>query len=192
MKSPIPSKIIETKRTRLRPFTINDSEAMYELYCDPETMKYWSNQPVTDLAGAEKLVQADLEWVENGEAVLWAITAPPSDKALGKCVLFQFSRENRRAEVGFALNRSHWGQGLMTEVVSSMIDFAFDELDLHRLEADSDTENAGSLTLLEKLGFQHEGMFRQRWRVYGEWQDSAMLGLLKPDWQARKLSADQS
>ena len=80
----------------------------------------------------------------------------------------------------------------MTEVMSSMIDFAFDELDLHRLEADSDTENTGSLALLEKLGFQHEGLFRQRWRVYGEWQDSAMLGLLKPDWQARKLSADQS
>jgi RimJ/RimL family protein N-acetyltransferase len=185
MSDPIPSRIIDTKRTRLRPLRIEDSAAMFELYADPEAMKYWSNQPVSDLAGAEKLVQDDIDWVAGGNAVLWAITEHGSDKALGKCVLFQFSKENGRAEIGYALNRSHWGQGLMTEIASAVIDYAFNELDLHRIEADSDTENEGSIGLLEKLGFQHEGMFRQRWRVYGEWQDSAMLGLLKPDWEAR-------
>ena len=60
----------------------------------------------------------------------------------------------------------------------AVIDFAFNTLNLHRIEADVDTENAGSLALLEKLGFQREGLFRERWFVYGKWQDSVMLGLI--------------
>jgi ribosomal-protein-alanine N-acetyltransferase len=192
MAQPIPSQILETARTLLRPLSLEDSEAMYEVYSDPETMKYWSSQPVNSIEGARKLVQADVDWVKQGSAVLWAIAEPSSNKALGKCVLFQFSKENQRAELGYVLNREHWGIGLMTEVMTKVIDFAFDELGLHRLEADTDTLNAGSLALLGKLGFQQEGMFRHRWKVYGEWQDSAMLGLLKPDWEASGLSGNKA
>ena len=67
--------------------------------------------------------------------------------------------------------------------MSAMVTFAFDDLGLHRLEADTDPGNTGSLRLLEKLGFRQEGLFRDRWFVYEEWQDSVMLGLLKPDWR---------
>lgn len=192
MAQPLPTRILETARTLLRPLRLEDSEAMYEIYSDPETMEYWSSQPVKSIEGARKLVQADVDWVKQGSAVLWAIAEPSSNKALGKCVLFQFSKENQRAELGYVLTRERWGIGLMTEVMTKVIDFAFDELGLHRLEADTDTLNAGSLALLGKLGFQQEGVFRQRWKVYGEWQDSAMLGLLKPDWEASGLSGNKA
>lgn len=192
MAQALPTRILETARTLLRPLRLEDSEAMYEIYSDPETMEYWSSQPVKSIEGARKLVQADVDWVKQGSAVLWAIAEPSSNKALGKCVLFQFSKENQRAELGYVLNRERWGIGLMTEVMTKVIDFAFDELGLHRLEADTDTLNAGSLALLGKLGFQQEGVFRQRWKVYGEWQDSAMLGLLKPDWEASGLSGNKA
>jgi RimJ/RimL family protein N-acetyltransferase len=163
--------------------TIRDSEAMFEVYSDMQTMEYWSAEPVPDLAGAQERVQADLDWVENGHALLWTITAPPSDKALGKCVVFQFSPENRRAEIGYVINRSHWGQGLMTEALEAMIDFAFGRLKLHRIEVDTDPENTGSMRLMDKLGFRREGLFRERWYVHGKWHDSQMLALLKAEWK---------
>jgi RimJ/RimL family protein N-acetyltransferase len=155
-------------------------------------MKHWSNQPVADLAGAEKLVQEDIDWVLKGDAMVWSITKPPSDKALGKFIFFQFSHENRRAEVGYVLNRDHWRQGLMTEVLTRMLEFAFEDLDLHRLEADIDNDNHASLRLLQKLGFIREGLFRQRWCVYGEWTDSVMLGLLKTDWSKSGISTGEA
>ena len=99
---------------------------------------------------------------------------------IGKCILFQYSADNRRAEIGYILNRDYWQQGLMFEALTAMIDFAFIRLNIHRLEADVDPENAGSLAILEKLGFKREGLFRDRWRVYDDWQDSVMLGLIKP------------
>ena len=70
----------------------------------------------------------------------------------------------------------------MTEALTAMINYAFSSLGLHRLEADSDDKNAASLALLEKLGFEREGFFRERWLVNETWEDSVMLGLLKQDW----------
>jgi RimJ/RimL family protein N-acetyltransferase len=73
----------------------------------------------------------------------------------------------------------------MTEALAAMIDYAFSGLGLHRLEADTDSNNTASLALLEKLGFQREGFFRERWYVNGQRQDSVMLGLLEQDWVNR-------
>ena len=69
----------------------------------------------------------------------------------------------------------------MTQALGAVIEFAFSTLRLHRIEADVDPGNTASLALLEKLGFQREGLFRERWRVHGQWQDSVMLGLIRED-----------
>lgn len=173
---------LETDRLLLRPFSLEDAEDMFRIYSDVETMKYWSEQPAKDVAAAQEMVRKDIEF--DGEtAVFWAIVDKTSDTVIGKCTLFAYSDQNRRAEIGYVLSRSFWGRGVMTEACKAIINLAFGELQLHRIEADTDVENAGSIALLQKLGFQNEGLFRQRWRVYDEWQDSLMLGLLAPDWQ---------
>ena len=121
----------------------------------------------------------------------WAVTFNGQDKMIGKCILFQFDQKNHRAEIGYILNRDYWRQGLMQQALGAVINFAFDTLKLHRIEADVDTENAGSLGVLEKLGFKREGLFRERWFVYDEWQDSVMLSLLKQDWRSNRDSVTE-
>lgn len=174
---------LDTERLHLRPLALSDAEAMHGIYADPETMRYWSSEPVSQPDDSRRLVQEDLDAAAKGEMAFWAVTLRGSDQALGKCVLLHHSPANRRAEIGYVLNRRYWGQGLMTEAMQALIRHAFDALDLHRLEADTDPANAASLRLLEKLGFRQEGLFRERWFVYGEWQDSVMLGLLRSDWE---------
>ena len=75
-------------------------------------------------------------------------------------------------------NNENNGTGSIKQAVEAVIEFAFNTLKLHRIEADTDTENAASLALLEKLGFKREGLFRERWLVYDKWDDSVMLALL--------------
>ena len=169
---------LNTRDLCLRPATLADAEGMFGILSDPESMKYWSNRPITEFDDAVKVLREDLESDAQGNSMCWAVTLKGQDRMIGKCILFQFSQANHRAEIGFILNRDYWRQGLMRQALQAVIEFAFTRLKLHRIEADVDTDNTGSLALLEKLGFEREGLFRDRWYVYGEWQHSVMLGLL--------------
>ena len=90
---------------------------------------------------------------------------------------------HQRAEIGFALRQTHWSKGLGTEAVGAVIEFAFETLNLHRLEADADPRNERSLRLLERFGFEREGCLRERYYVNGERQDAVILGLLRSNWK---------
>ncbi len=180
-----------TKDLYVRPSKLEDAESMFSMLSDPESMKYWSDQPITEINEAIEVLNKDLESDAQGNSLCWAVCLGGQNKMIGKCILFQFSDQNHRAEIGYLLNREYWRQGLMQQALTAVIDFAFDTLKLHRIEADVDTENAASLRLLEKLGFKREGLFRDRWFVYNEWQDSVMLGLLKQDWLAKKSSVSE-
>jgi RimJ/RimL family protein N-acetyltransferase len=176
---------LRTARLRLRPLNIADSEAYFDIFSDAETLQYWSGEPISERDEAETLVRQDIEFSNEGKCVVWAVALPDSNRLIGKFILFQFSEQNRRAEVGYILDRRQWGQGYMSEAMACVLDYAFNELNLHRLEADTDPENVASLALLEKFGFKREGLFRHRWYVYGKWLDSIMLGLLKKDYRTR-------
>jgi RimJ/RimL family protein N-acetyltransferase len=172
---------LQTNDLYLRPLGLADAKAMFAMLSDAQSMKYWSDPPITHVDEAIKVLQEDVESDARGDSLCWAVMLKSRDKMIGKSILFQFSPTNRRAEIGFILNREYWRQGLMQQTLEAVIDFAFKRLDLHRIEADVDVENTGSLAILEKLGFEREGLFRDRWCVYGEWQDSVMLGLIRPD-----------
>jgi len=172
---------LDTTNLHLRRIALSDAGDMFKMLSDPESMKYWSSPPVADVSDALKVLREDVESDAKGNSICWAVTLKGEDKMIGKCILFQFSQANRRAEVGFILNRDYWRRGLMLQALQAVIQFAFCTLNLHRLEADVDPDNAGSLGILEKLGFEREGLFRDRWRLNDGWVDSVMLGLLNPD-----------
>ncbi|MGD8346103.1 MAG: GNAT family protein, partial [Lysobacterales bacterium] len=187
-----PFRELKTARLQLRPLQREDALAYLELFSDSKTMAFWSNEAIGSLAEAEAMLLQDIEWVESGDALCWGIALPETDRLVGKISLYFFSRQNRRAETGYILDRRYWRRGLMTEALGAVLDFAFDELDLHRVEADVDVAHTASLALLEKFGFTNEGLFRERWFVHGKWHDSVMLGLLAPDYKRRSVANDAS
>ncbi|NEX61937.1 GNAT family N-acetyltransferase [Noviherbaspirillum sp. 17J57-3] len=136
------------------------------------------------LADAEAWHDRVLAYQKNGDTFQFVITLPDGTP-IGTCLLFKLVEASARAELGYALARAHWGSGLMYEAIHAFVDRIFQDLPLHRLEAEIDPRNAGSARLLEKLGFVREGLLRDRWRNKGETTDAALYGLLRPDWEAR-------
>ncbi len=169
---------LDSKDFHLRPLVITDVETMFSMLSDAESMKYWSDPPISRLEEAVQVLMKDLDSDARGNSMCWAVTRKGENEMLGKVILFQFNVANGRAEIGYLLDRQYWRQGVMHQALGAVIEFAFNTLDLHRIEADVDSENIPSLSLLEKLGFEREGLFRDRWRVYDQWQDSVMLALI--------------
>jgi len=173
-----------TARLRLRPITHADDDAFLRVFSDPETMRYWSREPLADLDEARRMVQEEIDWGRSGQCVNWGLAKPDDDRLIGKLNLFRYDAAHRRAEIGYALERRYWGRGLMTEALAPVLGWAFGELGLHRLEADADPDNRASLALLENYGFRPEGLARERYRLREAWRDSVLLGLLAADYRA--------
>jgi RimJ/RimL family protein N-acetyltransferase len=89
----------------------------------------------------------------------------------------------RSAALGYVLDDAAWGQGYATEAAVALLDWAFDTLDLNRVQAETDTRNLASARVLEKIGFQREGTLREDCVVNGEVSDSWVFGLLRREWQ---------
>jgi RimJ/RimL family protein N-acetyltransferase len=174
---------LKTRRLVLRPLRAEDAPGMYAIYSDAQTMRFWSAQVIDDLEAAAGMVADDLRLQLDGSAAFWAVVLPKTGRVIGKFSFFYINPDNRRAEIGYVLNRQFWGKGYGTELLGAMIQTAFDTYRLHRLEADIDPDNAASLALLKKFGFREEGRFRERWLLGDEWRDSIMMALLAPAWR---------
>ncbi len=175
------SLVLTTARLRLRPLQGDDATALHAIFSDPQVMRYWSTPPWAGPAQAEALIAADALALAAGAHLRLGLVRRDSGALVGTCSLFNFNPACRRAEIGYALARSVWGEGLMHEALEALVDHAFDALNLHRIEADIDPRNAASARSLERLGFVREGHFRERWIVDGAVSDSAMYGLLRSD-----------
>ena len=92
---------------------------------------------------------------------------------------------NEWAEIGYWLDTSHQGKGIMTESVTAMINYGFDELHLHRIRIRCDSLNSKSKGIPERLGFTLEGVLREDHKYDGEFSDGLIYGLLKSEWSSR-------
>ncbi len=180
---------IETRRLRLRPLRESDAADLFAIFSDPTVTRYWGAAPWTTLEPAREMIATDLQCVTRTHLRL-VVERKADGKLLGTCTLFNFHEACRRAEVGYGLGTYAWGRGYMLESLTTLLQYGFDVLNLHRVEADIDPRNQPSGRILERLGFQQEGLLRERWIVGDEVSDTAFYGLLRRDWRPPVLRAD--
>lgn len=155
-----PMKILETDRLILRRLTIDDLDALFALYRDPEIRKYF---PEGTLTYAE--TREELEWFLNGhphhpQLGLWATILKETGQFIGRCGLLPWTIDGRQeVEVAYLLDKAVWGQGLATEAAQAILDYAFKQLGYSRIIVLVDRENAASIRVATKIGmtFEKEG-----------------------------------
>ena len=174
---------LNAPRVQLRWLTANDVDGLFAVFSDREMMRYWSTPAMTDRAEAESLLARIHEFFRAKSGFQWGVERKEDGRLLGTCTLFHVDAANMRAEVGYGLGSEYWYHGYMLEALTALIDYAFGTLKLRRLEADVDPRNENSMRILDKLGFQREGLLRERWNVGDEIQDTAFLGLLAREWR---------
>jgi ribosomal-protein-alanine N-acetyltransferase len=181
---------IEGRQVRLRWLTDADVDALHRVFSDPRVMRYWLTPPFADRAAAVAYLAQIRAGFADQTLFQWGVARREDDAVIGTCTLFRFEPLHRRAELGYALAFDSWKQGRMSDALRALLRFAFDTLGLHRIEADVDPRNAASIALLARLGFEQEGLLRQRWHVNGELQDALFFGLLAPEWRELERRRD--
>jgi len=177
---------INASRVSLRWIAEEDVDALYRIFSHTEVMRYWSTPPLADRNAAVKLLHEIHDDFRRQTFLKWGIARRTDGALIGTATLFNLNLDSHRAEIGYCLDRAEWGKGYMNEALQALLVYAFEELALHRIEADVDPRNSASIRTVERLGFQREGYLRERWQVNGEIQNSVFYGLLRPDWEAIK------
>jgi RimJ/RimL family protein N-acetyltransferase len=174
---------LKGRRVALRWLVPTDVPALFEIFSNPDVMRYWSCPPYRTEDQARELLAAIERCFAEKTLFQWGVAGLEDDRVIGTCTLSSVDANNLRAELGYALGRAHWGQGLMRDALDTLVGFAFEELGMRRLEADVDPDNAASIRSLERLGFRREGYMRERWFVGGNVLDSLFYGLLRREWR---------
>ncbi len=149
--------ILETPRLLLRRQVMEDLDALWALYCDPEITRY-----IPDAPRSYQEAREELEWHMHGhpryhELGLWATVHKATVKFIGRCGLLPWTIDGRReVEVAYTLAREYWGQGLATEAARGLLEYGFTKLKLARLICLIDPENVASQRVAEKIGMTLE------------------------------------
>ncbi len=171
--------ILETERLILRELQSGDAEAIFRFLSNEEIVRYY-DQPMMNLQQARSLIQRQHMRFENGEAIRWGITVKGHKKVVGTCGFFR-DITNFYAGISYILDRPYWNKGIMTEALQVMMPFGFNSYQLNRVEAHIARPNQASQRVLEKLGFQEEGILRQRLFENNHFHDEKVFALLKRD-----------
>jgi RimJ/RimL family protein N-acetyltransferase len=179
----LPTPSLHTARLRLRPVTNADADALFALHSDPLVLRYWDAPPWSERERAERFIAAGRQMAAAGTGARLAVDRVSDGAFIGWCALSRWNPGYRTASMGYCFDDAVWGQGYATEAAGALLGWAFDTLDLNRVQAETDTRNVASARVLEKLGFVREGTLREDCVVNGEVSDSWVYGLIRRDWR---------
>ena len=158
---------LRTARFVLSPLTDDDVDPILAHFGDPRVTEHLDIRPLSDRSDAREVIDWAAGLRASGHGLRWAIR-DGAGGFVGTCGfhLMVFDR-GRRAEIGYDLGVAHWGKGVMDEVLPAALAFGYGVLGLRRIEAMVTPGNDHSCAVLERHGFQREGLLRD----YGFWRD---------------------
>jgi len=172
-------------RVVMRELRGSDAMSLFAMLNSEEVSRFISPPPST-IEGFERFIDWTLRQRIAGAYVCFAVTLSDDDTAIGLFQVRQLEAGFGTAEWGFALGSGYWGTGLFEEAAELVLDFSFETIGVHRLEARAAIRNGRGNGALRKLGAIQEGVLRKSFRKNGEYVDQALWSILADDWRLRQ------
>jgi ribosomal-protein-alanine N-acetyltransferase len=171
--------VLETDRLVLRKIESTDREALYKIFSSDKIMEHYGMFPYKDMSEVDILISNFSKAFEEQKSIRWAIELKEKRIVIGTCGFHNWNKKHLRAEVGYELNENYWRKGYIFEAITKLLEYAFYDLNINRVEALVYPENVASHLSLEKLGFQKEGLLKEYCIFRDKKQDLIMYSLLK-------------
>lgn len=170
-----------TKRLVLRKMQPSDATALFKIWSDPAVAAFMNISAFTNESQAIEMINLFNELAETKQAIRYSVFDLTSKEIIGSCGFNAIDAQNARAEIGYDIAKAYWGNGYAPESIQALLDEAFMNLGLNRIEAKVEPANINSMKVLQKLKFTFEGTLRQYEKVKGNFVDIHMYSLLKND-----------
>lgn len=179
--------VLETERLRLRMIRPADITAVFEIFGDENVTRYYGLETYTSIDQAAERIAIYRQNFAKRRSIRWGITSKEDNWLIGTVGIMNWKPRFFNAALGYDLAQRYWRQGIMFEALTAVLNYAFTTMQMNRLEAFVMPKNKPSSQLLEKLGFQNEGLMREYGYWRGEFHDLVLYSLLKGDWREGRL-----
>jgi len=169
---------LETSRLNLNPLTLKDTKLIYEFNSDPAALRYVARDPFTNLEQAENKTQEYINTFNEKTGIWWAFSLKDTNVVIGYGGIFHISETDNSAEIGYGLLQPYWGKGYISEIVYSLVNYAFKKAQLHRLYAIVQPGNEASIKVLQNNGFKQEGILKESSFARQKYFDNILFGLI--------------
>lgn len=173
--------VLTSAHATLRPLRSADAPSLLAML-DADVQRFLPRGPATEQAFLSFIRWSRRAW-RMGRHISFGIVPRDRTTAVGIFQVWALEPSFQTAEWGFALGRPYWGTGLFVECAEQVVDFAFDQLDVQRLEARAAVDNVRGNRALEKLGAVREGLLRQCFECSGERLDHVLWSILSDEWR---------
>lgn len=173
-----------TARLTLRQILPSDSPALFAIHSDAEWMRWYGVDPATEPEHAAQLAELFAGWFNAGTGFRWALERTQDNQLIGTCGLFRWNKSWHNCVVGYEIRRDCNGKGYMREALTAVLDYGFNMMQLHRIQAETHPDNLASIGLATRLGFRFEGVHREQAFWGDRFHDLHCYSLLERDWRA--------
>jgi len=174
--------VLTGSRVTLREMRVSDAPSLFAMLSTEEVARFISPPPTT-VEGFERFIMWANRERAAGTYACFAIVPHGMDTAIGIFQVRQLEPGWGTAEWGFAIGSPFWGTGAFSDGAKLVLDFAFETIGVHRLEARAAVQNARGNAALRKLGAVQEGVLRRSFLRNGQYLDQALWAILDEDWQ---------
>jgi ribosomal-protein-alanine N-acetyltransferase len=182
--------VLSGQQVTLRELRASDAQSLFSLLSTAEVARFISPPPST-VEGFERFIAWTLRQRAAGTYACFAVTLKGFDTAIGIFQVRETEPGFGTAEWGFALGSPFWGTGVFKEGAELMLDFVFNTVGVHRLEARAAIKNGRGNGALQKLGAVQEVVLRKSFLRDGEYLDQALYAIVEDDFRATRSAAQR-
>jgi ribosomal-protein-alanine N-acetyltransferase len=168
-----------TDRLVLRQLNMADAPEVFFLRSDKTVLEFIGKEPAKSVKEAEAYIKMINNLAKENESILWGIALRNKPGTIiGSICFWNMQKENYRTEIGYVLHPAYWKKGIMKEAMLKALDYGFNTIKLHSVEARVAAGNEASLQLLESAGFEKEGYFKEDFYFKGRFSDTVVYSKL--------------
>jgi len=176
--------MLKGKNILLRPVKRSDISCFLKWFNDPEVLQYLElHLPMTEMSEEKYIEELGTTRAKSDVLFVMEVIEGASTKPIGNCSLHEVDSKDHKAIFGMVIGeKDYWSKNYGTEAARLLINYGFQQLNLHRISSGAFAFNERSIKLHKKVGFREEGRLRQAFFKNGQYHDLVMFGILREEW----------